>query len=49
MFDTFNECLDCERNFGQYGRPFPWKRAASFNHTKSMVVIEVKEMLFRII
>ena len=22
LFDTFNECLDCERNFGQYGRPF---------------------------
>lgn len=35
LFDTFNECLDCERNFGQYGRPFPWKRAPVFHHLRS--------------
>jgi hypothetical protein len=35
LFDTFNECLDCQRNFGQYGRPFPWKRAPVFDHRRS--------------
>lgn len=35
LFDTFNECLDCQRNFGQYGRPFPWKRTPVFHHLRS--------------
>ena len=35
LFDTFNECLDWERNFGQYGRPFPWKTSANFEHNKT--------------
>ncbi len=37
IFDTFNECLDIERNFGQAGKPYPWKRAAMFAHTKTLV------------
>jgi hypothetical protein len=36
IFDTFNECLDMERNFGQAGKPYPWKRNASFHHTKTL-------------
>lgn len=41
LFDTFNECLDCERNFGQYGKPFPWKRTPVFDHKKSVPNLKV--------
>lgn len=32
LFDTFNECLDGERNYGILGKPFPWKICSFFNH-----------------
>ena len=41
LFDTLNECLDWERNFGQYGRPFPWKTAPNFYHNKTPESLEV--------
>lgn len=36
LFDCLNECLDFERNFGPFGKPFPWKRAPVFNHVMSL-------------
>ena len=36
LFDCLNECLDFERNFGPFGKPFPWKRAAVFNHIMTL-------------
>lgn len=41
IFDTFNECLDIERNFGQAGKPYPWKKTPMFPHTKTLAEIQV--------
>ena len=46
LFDGFNECLDYERNFGQFGKPFPWKSSTCFNHVKSLEEIKVLLDLF---
>jgi hypothetical protein len=35
LFDGLNECLDYARNYGQYGRPFPWKKTPAFAHSLS--------------
>ena len=32
LFDTLNESLDLLRNFGQFGKPFPWKMTPIFFH-----------------
>ena len=34
-FDCLNECLDFERNFGSFGKPFPWKKSHLFEHSKN--------------
>ncbi len=41
LFDTLNECLDYSRNFGIFGRPFPWKSSSLFDHNLTPKKIEV--------
>ena len=36
IFDTLNEQLDKHRLFGSMGRPFKWKKAAKFNHNRTV-------------
>lgn len=36
IFDGFNECLNFERSYGEFGKPFPWKSVPNFARVSSI-------------